>query len=414
MSWTPQNFTFMNQKLSILFYQKKSKTDRNGKAPIYVRITIDGVRADFSSGIKVEPKLWNAQRQKVEGKRSVASNYNERLDSIKTKIQRQFNIMDSQDQIINPNELAKIVRGKDESKHKLLEAFNAHNKEAEQRIGHDITKSTYKRYLVTYGKVEKFIRFRYNKQDIFLEDVNHAFINNFDLYLKTHDNNSHNTATKHLTILKKVILRAIAVEWMSHNPYRNFKFSYQETKKEALTMEEIEKLKAKKFASNRLEKVRDIFVFCIYTGLSYSDVTQLTDNNIQKTQDGKKMIVIYRKKTGHRSPIPLLKEANEILEKYKDNPETIIRGTLLPVSSNQRLNEYLKEIADVCGINKHLTMHIARHTFATTITLANGVPIESVGKMLGHSSLKTTMVYAKVTDQKLLTEMGNLSSVLEN
>ncbi len=217
---------------------------------------------------------------------------------------------------------------------------------------------------------------------------------------------------KYIKRLKKVVNFAIANEWLSRDPFMRFSCTYKEVKKEFLSIEELAVIEQKEFTIKRLEQVRDIFIFCCYTGLAYADVEKLSKDDLRIGIDGENWIIIYRQKSGGRSPIPLLPQAFSIISKYKGNPEADAKGKLLPVNSNQKMNGYLKEIADVCGITKNLTMHLARHTFATTVTLAQGVPIETVSKMLGHTSIKTTQIYSKVVDSKISSDMMKLKEYM--
>lgn len=402
----------MRNSLKTIFLLKKNKTNKKGMAPIYMRLNYNGKRSEFSTDIKIPVELWDQEKGVVRGKDESAKLINTRLSAIEFDVQKQLIVLESIGTPFTVRDIANKVTGKGVRRYSLLEVFQFHNDDMKKKIGINNTESTYKRYLVTIKKVETFIRYKYRKSDMLLEELNHSFVTSFDLYLKTHDNNCHNTATKHLTNLKKVIRIARANEWMVNNPFAHYKASYYKTNRSYLTAEELSILKEKEIKIDRIEKVRDVYVFACYTGLSFSDLKELNESNIKIGIDGKKWIIVYRHKTNERSPIPLLDEANKILEKYKDSPERVIKGLLLPVSSNQKMNAYLKEIADICGIEKNLTMHTARHTFATTITLTNGVPIETVSKMLGHSDLKTTMTYAKVNDTKIAKEMDGLNKML--
>ena len=225
-------------------------------------------------------------------------------------------------------------------------------------------------------------------------------------------NNNHNTTIKYLRNFKKIIHLAVANDWLYKYPFQAHKAKIKEVKRDFLTQEELERVNEKEFSTARLNVVKDVFVFCCYTGLSYVDVAKLTPNNLTKGLDNETWLFVDRTKTGSSSHVPLLPPALEIIQKYKDHPESGNKGLLLPVISNQKLNAYLKEIADICGINKHLTFHIARHTFATTVTLTNGVPIESVSSMLGHKNLKTTQIYAKVVKKKISEDMKKLKEKL--
>jgi site-specific recombinase XerD len=230
------------------------------------------------------------------------------------------------------------------------------------------------------------------------------------MYLKTVKHCAQNTATKYLVRLKKVVNLSLANEWIIRDPFIKYQCTYKPTYRGYLNAEELQKIELKEFKIPRLQKVRDIFVFCCYTGFAQADVEALSLSDITTGIDGEKWIIINRKKTDGRSPIPLLPQALAIIEKYKNDPETLAKGKLLPVNSNQRMNGYLKEIADITGITKNLTMHLARHTFATTVTLSNGVPIETVSKMLGHNSIKTTQIYSKVVDTKISNDMKALKA----
>jgi site-specific recombinase XerD len=393
---------------------KKSKQNKKGKVLIYTRITIDGSRSEISTGLKVAPDMWNQAKARVMSKSEEAMNINARLKAVEADIQKQFLLMESNEQVITARELANRVSGKSVKKYTLLQAFTIHNNEFEQTIGVDCTRASFNKYRVTLNKVESFIKYKYNKADLWLEQVNHNFVSSFDLYLKTQDKNQHNTASKHLTNLKKIIRMARANEWMTNNPFGNYKITKKATNRQYLNAEELKALEEKKITIERLDKVRDAFLFSCYTGLSYSDLAKLTAKDITIDGDGKKKIVIYRQKTKSRSAIPLLPGALSIIEKYSNSIEAEIKGTLLPINSNQKMNAYLKEIATICGIDKKLGFHSSRHTFASTLMLENGVPIEVVRDMLGHSSVKTTEIYAKITDVKVSKEMSVLEKKLQD
>lgn len=217
---------------------------------------------------------------------------------------------------------------------------------------------------------------------------------------------------KYLRNFKKIVLIALKNEWIARDPFARYQMSLKEVKKEYLTKEEIQALYNREFEMERLEHVRDIFLFCCYTGLAYADVKKLTPENISKGLDGEYWIFVDRTKTGSSSNVPLLPIASEIMKKYKEHPMVVNSGNILPVISNQKMNAYLKELATLCKINKNITFHMARHTFATTVTLSNGVSIETVGSMLGHKNLKTTQIYAKVVQEKVSQDMKKLKDTL--
>ncbi len=377
-----------------------------------MRITVDGKRVEIATHRMILPDNWDTKGNTPFGKSEESLILKNYLHSLKSKIQRQYNVLESMGEEITADAIKNAINGTSEKQHKLFDVFDYHNEQFLKRVGVDYAMSSYKLYTYCLDKLKAFLKYQYHKSDILLNDLNHSFVTNFDLYLKSHDNCSHNTAMKYIKRLKKVVNFAIANEWLLRNPFINFSCSYKEVTKEFLSSEELTDIEEKVFKIKRLDQVRDIFIFCCYTGLAFADVEKLSKDNFRLGIDGEKWIIIYRKKTDTRSPIPLMSQALAIIEKYKNDPESIAKGRLLPVNSNQRMNGYLKEIADVCGITKNLTMHLARHTFATTVTLANGVPIESVSKMLGHTSIKTTQIYSKVVDTKISHDMLVLKSKL--
>ena len=279
-------------------------------------------------------------------------------------------------------------------------------------IGKGVAEGTYKRYVVTYGKIERFLKDKYKVTDLPLCELKYKFITDFEYFLKTTDNLDHNTCISYIKKLKKIAALSVRNEWLVRNPFLGFKCVTHDVEREVLTDEEIQLLRDKTLPSLRLEQVRDIFLFSCYTGNAYSEVRALTPDHIGTGLDGEKWIFIKRQKTDNRSNVMLLPEALELIEKYRKHPDCINSGRLFPVRSNQKYNDYLKEIADLCGIKTELTTHIARHTFATTITLANDVPIESVSSMLGHKSIRTTQIYAKVVQKKLSNDMKLLRTKL--
>jgi site-specific recombinase XerD len=317
---------------------------------------------------------------------------------METKVYKAINTLELSGLEVNADIIKTILFGNKQKGHTLIEIMKYHNARMKSLVGQDFAIGTYKRYVVTLGKVKSFMENKYKKYDITLSDLNHAFIADFEFYLKTHDKLEHNTAMKYIKNLKKIVHLAIENEWLDKDPFIRFHCIYRDPKRGYLTQEELDILKNKEFAMPRLTLVKDAFMFSCYTGLAYSDIEILTMDDIKNGIDGEKWITIYRKKTDTRSSIPLLPPAVEIITKYKNHPDTIKKAFLLPMISNQKSNAYLKDIATLCEIDKHLTFHVARHTFAITITLSNDVPIETVSKMLGHTSIKTTQIYSKVVD----------------
>ncbi|WP_417857291.1 site-specific integrase [Xanthomarina gelatinilytica] len=402
----------MNHLFSFIFYIKRSKADKNGKANVYLRITVNGNRAELSISKKVAVNKWISSAGKLKGSSTEALQINSHIDSISNKIHRIHQKLVEENNDISAIKIRDIYCGKEDNHKMLLKIFKDHNNQVERLVGKDFAAGTLERYKTAKKHIENYIKFEYKLNDISVKDVDHKFINGFEYYLKTERNCSHNTAIKYITNFKKIIRIAYANDWILKDPFFNWKARLKTVDREFLSKEEIQKLIDKEFTIQRLEQVKDIFIFSCFTGLAYADVKKLTKNDIVIGIDGNKWIKTKRRKTNTQSNIPLLSSAESVIEKYSQCPYVVDSQFLLPVLSNQKTNAYLKEIADVCGISKNLTFHLARHTFATTITLTNGVPIESVSKMLGHKSLKTTQHYAKILDRKVSDDMNQLRDIL--
>lgn len=395
----------MKNRISILFYSKSAKISKNGLLPIYLRITVDGVRIEISTSRFVEKSKWSVEGGKMKGNSEEARTINSYLDIIKNKVNETERTMLNNNLEITANTFKNKFLGIEDKQRMLIPIFQEHNKRMKVLVDKEFALNTYKRYETSLEHIRSFIKHNYNLNDIPIKEVNLAFVNDFDFYLRSVKSCNNNSTIKYVRNLGKIIKSCYANEWIQRDPFLNYKGKVKEVEREFLSKEEINTIYLKDFSASRLNQVKDIFIFCCFTGLAYIDVFQLKKSNVEFGIDGKKWIFTHRQKTDSPSRIPLLQIPEEIISKYSDHPQCVNEGRLLPVLSNQKMNSYLKEIADVCGINKELTFHIARHTFATTITLTNGVPIESVSKMLGHKSLRTTQHYAKILDKKVSDDM---------
>lgn len=402
----------MKNTFTFIFYVKRSKINSYGKTNVYLRITVNGKRAEISINRKVDIEKWDSKSGRLLGKSIEAQQMNRYIDTISNKIYKiHQNLLDN-DLEITARKIIDIYSGRTEKPKMLLEVFQNHNEQVEKLIGKDFAPGTLERYKTAKKHVGDFIRHEYQLQDIRLQDINHKFISAYEYYLKTVKNCAHNTSIKYITNFKKIVRIAYANGWIDKDPFLNWKARLKTVDREFLTKDEIERIINKEFSVKRIELVRDIFIFSCFTGLAYIDVKNLTREDIVMGIDGNNWIKIKRQKTKTVSNVPLLPIAEDIINKYQNNTNFIKGDHLLPVSSNQKMNAYLKEIADLCEIQKNLTFHLARHTFATTVTLTNGVPIESVSKMLGHKSLKTTQHYAKILDKKVSDDMNILKRKL--
>jgi integrase len=399
-------------RLTINFLLKKARLKPNGEIPIYVRITLSSKRVELSTGIFTLPEKWDESGQQIKGRTENAQVINNRLDKIQSEIQDHYNQLKSSGEEFNVLSIKNKLLNIDESKN-ILKVFDYYLNSILEKLNKGYSMETYKHYKSSRKRLAKFIKYKYGKFDIPLDLINYKFLDAFDIYLKQKFKVHQNTAWNYHKHLRRVLNLAMSMDYISKNPYNKFKVGLEETHREFLTLEELSRIEEKQIQIERLNAVRDIFVFACYTGLSYSDISKLNRNHIRIGSDKKEWIIIDRTKTNNRCRIPILPKAKEILKLYENYPKNLSNGFLLPVLTNQKMNSYLKELGDICGINKNITMHMARHTFATSITLGNGVPIETVSKILGHTSLKTTQIYAKILDHKISNDMELLQSKLQ-
>ena len=403
----------MSQNFKILFFLKKGRNANEKSLPIYVRITIEGKRAEWTCQRKCNNNIWNQQSGRAIGNKDEIKMLNQYLDIIQGNIfavQKDYAL---RNEPITAEKVRAIIRHQtEEKKYTLIEVYQNHNDQFEQLAGTEFSYGTYKKFKSAIKSLKDFLIWKFNKQDVYLEEVNNKFITDYEFYLKTIQNLQHNSAMVYIKKLKKIVRLCVANDWLAKDPFRSYKITTKETHRNFLLKEELDLLLKKSFMIQRLDLVRDIFIFSCFTGLSYSDISILNRHDLSIGIDGEIWIFTKRVKTNTNSRIPLLPVAKEILNKYASHPQVSNSNKLLPIISNQRLNSYLKEITDLCGFKKELTFHCARHTFATTVTLTNGVPIETVGKMLGHKNLRTTQLYAKILDSKVSSDMQNLKKKL--
>jgi site-specific recombinase XerD len=395
----------MNTKLSILFFVKRTKTNVKGLLPIFIRVTVNGERIEFTTKRFTTPEKWSVEGNRMKGTSVESKSTNSYLDALKAKVYDYQQQLIREDEPVNVENMRNKIMGIDKRSHMLIGIFQQHNDEIKALIGKDYAAATHVRYETSLKHTADFLKWKYKLSDIDIRKIDHEFITSYEFYLKSVCNCCQNTTSKYIKNFGKIIRICIANGWLDKNPFINYKGKIVEVERAFLSMEEIETMLNKVFVSDRLNLVKDIFLFSCFTGLAYSDVKKLSRKNIAIGVDGDRWIYINRTKTDTRSNIPILPIASFLLEKYEDHPQVVNQEKLLPILSNQKMNSYLKEIADACEINKELTFHIARHTFATTVTLSNGVPIESVSKMLGHKNLKTTQHYAKILDLKVSNDM---------
>ena len=397
---------------SPMFFIKKHRVNSNGEVPIYLRITINGKSTDMSMHRSIDSSHWDKTSGTIIGNNKIAREINNYLLSVNSSIYEHYKYLRETDKELTPISLKNAYLGiKKEEGKKVIELFEKHNTDIKKLAGIDYSPVTIKRYETSIRHTQNYILYKYGKYDMFLTELDLEFITAYEMYLKTVRKCNHNSTMKYLRNFKKIVRIALINGWLQKDPFVNYKIRLKKVDRGFLSDEELQILINKDFSVNRLSEIRDCFVFSCFTGLAHSDLKRLTNNNLVTGTDGDKWIKINRKKTDNLSSIPVLAMTQQIIDKYENNPYCIVNDVLLPVRSNQKMNAYLKEIADICEIKQDLTTHLARHTFATTVTLNNDVPIESVSKMLGHTSLKTTKIYARLLDKKVAHDMSKINDI---
>tara|TARA_Y100000385_G_C13088168_1_gene637399 strand:- start:1211 stop:2431 length:1221 start_codon:yes stop_codon:yes gene_type:complete len=393
----------MKQTFTVLFYLKKSKINSKDKAPIYARVTVNGKRSEMSIKQFVDPIKWCNYKQRLSGSTYQVKTINKSIDLVVNKINEIHNILIQNNKLVSAKAITNQYLGRDQLGKTLIEVFNYHNERMRLGIGLKFAKSTFVKYNTTYNHLKEFIKHEYNVSDILLLELNHAFISSFEHFLTTIKALRVNSTNKYLSHLKKIVNLAIQNEWLLRNPFGNFKIKNEKVEVEFLTEEELTDLSKINLNNHSLIRVRDIFLFCCFTGLSYIDIKNLRKDDLDKGIDGNIWIRKKRHKTGGLFRIKVLPIAKVILDKYAHKTDL-----LLPVTSNQNMNRALKKITSISKSKKKLSMHMARHTFAT-YALTKNVSIEAISQMLGHKSIKSTEIYAKVVDSKISIEMDAFS-----
>jgi len=396
---------------SILFWLNVTKST-NGVAPIYARVTVNGRRAEISLKRSCPVDSWDYNAHRIKGRKAEKIAINAYLDRTYSRL------LDCQENLQKENKFitAKAIKarflGIDDKSKSLLDILDYHN----EHMKDVLKRGTLKNYKTTERYLKDFLKKEVCTSNTYLKSLSYSFVLDFEKYLRGKKDKegklqlTNNGVMKHMERFKKLVNLAIKLEWMVNNPFRDYKMKFKKFDRAFLSKLELQKLEETGFTRSTLEKTKDIFLFACYTGLSYIDVKQLSKNHLVKGIDGRDWIHCLREKSQTSMKIPLLVKAKKILDKYTPTGESEL---LLPIFSNQKTNKYLKVIASQSNIHKKLSFHVARHTFATTVTLSNGVPIETVSKLLGHTKLSTTQIYARVVEQKIGEDMGKLQLKLE-
>ena len=407
------------ESMKVLFFIRKSRLKKNGEAPIFLRVTVSGRQDEIRIQRSVPIKLWNNTKGYSKGKDRTSVELNSYIESLTIRLYQIHKELVCREALITPKHLLVKLFSKDERR-TVLGTMKKYMEDWTALIGKEYQKSTLSRYGNCYDSLKTVINEFYKKEDISFNELNGEFIDAFEMHLRIVRKLSQNTLTKYMSCFRKIIGIAKDNGWLTFDPLagkRKRLFRKEETCPTFLTSEELQRIISKDFSTTRLEQVKDFFLFCCLTGMSYIDVSTLLPAHLCRDNKGqlwihKSRVKITAAKETCTSNVPLLAPAVAVLDKYKgwnpDNPD----GPCLPVPSNQKMNEYLKEIATLCRINKRLTVHVARHTFGTTVTLANNVALQNVSKMLGHSSTRMTQHYARALDHNIMEDMQGVAKLI--
>ena len=396
----------MNFKVS--FYLRSNYENKEGKSPVMLRIFLGGEMTNFgTTKIFVKKSLWSNATSRLRGRTTEALSVNAALDAISTTLYGIYRKYEN-DESLSLDLIRTVYFGKNREFTSFLPVFDKFLEDIKQRVGKTIGADSLQKYSVLRRHFAEFLMYKYSRKDIGLNEFTPAVVQDFHLYMSTVAGCAYNTSVKKVKTLKTITIYAQKRGFLLHDPFVDHHFHMEPVDRGFLTDEEILRVANKDLGIQRLELVRDIFIFSCFTGLAYIDVANLTPDHIV-TMDDKQWIMTKRQKTSVETNVLLLDIPRAIIAKYSH--KTYRDGKLFPVLTNQKTNSYLKEIADLCGIKKKLTFHLARHTFAT-MSLSKGVPIESVSKMLGHTNIRTTQIYARITNKKIEHDMEQLSEKL--
>ena len=406
----------MRSTFKLLFYINRQKLKKNGKCPIMGRVTLDGKVCQYSTGLEVEPAYWNADtgRASTDGrkehstgeKRKELVRLNDALSALEAKANAVYKENVDSYGFVSAEIIKNAVTGKSQVKETLLALMDGHNEEYAKRVGIDRARHSYVRYLTTRKHIHNFLKYKYDMEDIPLRSLTMRFMTDFTFYLSTVLKLKVSAYNDYLILLHKMTRLALRKHILKRDPFAGHKIEKVPVNHRYLTGEQFEKLLKAKLPTYRLCHTRDLFVFSTFTGIGRADLANLTEDNIITKEDGSKWIHIARQKTKAECHIKLLDIPLRIIEKYRGEGKD---GKLFFVPQTSSLCRNLKMIAEQCGLGCHLTYYMSRHSFATLICLNNGVPIETISRMMGHSSIRTTQIYAEITNQKVSRDLAVLS-----
>ncbi len=391
---------------AISFVAQKGKPKVDGTVPILARIILNGEMSHFTTKFHIAPDRWLTKEGRTLGLTAGEKQINAMLDDFRALIKSRYNDLVLHGEVVSADRVKQAVLNQDRRGIKMLELFDQFNQDYAKMVGKGTTHKTHTRYVLTRNLLAEFIGEKFGRHDMAVAEINLKFINDFFVWLRNRDGNGHNYHTKFIQRFRTVYNVARNNGWVQGDPFANFKMRFEEVDRGYLSKAELDILMTKPMPSERLDKVRDLFVFSCFCGLCYIDLKELLETDIVRGDDGHLWIDTTRIKTGAQVNVRLLDVPLAIIKKHGGQTKD---GRLFKIPSNQKVNDYLKEIAALCGIEKNVTFHLSRHTFATTVTLSNGVPLETVSKMLGHRNIRTTQIYARITTSKISADMDALA-----
>jgi len=398
----------MRSTFKVLFYLKKNSLKPDGKVPVMGRITVNGNVAQFSCKLNIKPEFWDIGANRALGKSLEAQKINQKLDNVRTQIGKQYQNICDKDNFVTAEKVKNAYLGFGDGYHTLLSIVDEHCENYKRRIGKDRTVGYYEQLLINRKRIEKFLCHRYHISDISIKEIEPQFIQDYFSYLLEERNLAGSTLSVAINRLKQIMLIAQRKGYIQINPFSAFRYKAQARDRGYLSEDELQRFMTVELKRYNQRRIRDIFVFCAFTGLAYSDVKKLTFDDIQTSFDGELWIITKRQKTNTPFYVKLLPVAKQLIEQYRIVAKSKF---IFPVPRKiDSMNQGLKNITKQCGITKHVTSHLARHTFATTVCLSQGVPIETVSRMLGHTNITTTQIYAKITNEKISRDVAELTN----
>jgi len=402
----------MRSTFKILFYLKNSNLQPDGKVPVMGRITVNGTVAQFSCKFDIDPRLWDMKANRAAGKSLEAQKINGKLDNIRVQINKHYQRISDADAYVSAAKVRNAYFGFDEGYKSLLSLFQERNESFAKRVKVDRSQSLLRTYRCAEAKLAGFIKAKYHVNDIPLKELEPQFIEDFAIYLMVDCGMASSTANIYMRPVKGMITKAHNRGWIARNPFADYHLEMEVRERGFLNDAQLKRFMTQKLEVPAQSFVRDMFVFCCFTGLSCIDLKNLTHDNLKTMADGSRWIITKRQKTKVQTDVRLLDVPLRLIEKY-----SAVRtegNKVFKLLDPGYSNVLLKEIARQCGFDFNLSFHMSRHTFATTVTLSQRVPLETVSKMLGHTSIRTTQIYAKITNEKIGRDMEDLAAKIGN